>query len=198
MYVGEWGIDPFNFKRQMTTAEVKSSISSQLSYMRSHSAVGHAFFAWGELEGRGYADAEVGWFTQEETDYILDNIFTPMHEPVNTDPSVDWIRVRIRSSGDSRIDPGGSVDQGIKIRLYARVSDAETDSSELTVRMFYRRQGGSWTEIAPVYHVTYDYWYYNWDIPGDAVPGLYDVKVDVEDPSGGSAMLTEMGEFSVE
>jgi hypothetical protein len=32
---------------------------------------------------------------------------------------------------------------------------------------------------------------------GDAVPGLYDVKVDVEDPSGGTSSTTELGEFTV-
>ena len=81
--------------------------------------------------------------------------------------------------------------------MYSRVGDAETLSSELTVSISYRPQGGEWTTEAATYNVVWDYWGIDWVIPGDAVPGLYDVRVDVEDPSGGSVSSTELGEFTV-
>jgi V8-like Glu-specific endopeptidase len=114
---------------------------------------------------------------------------------VNTDPSVDWIEAWGYPGGP--LAPGGEVSSGSIIRLYSQVSDAETPASDLTVTISYRPQGGSWTTEAAAYCATWNFWYYDWSIPGDATPGLYDAKVDVADPQGGSSSSTELGRFKV-
>jgi hypothetical protein len=97
-----------------------------------------------------------------------------------------------------RIDPAGEIHAGGTVRMYTKVLDAETPSSGLAVTISYRPQGGSWTVAAPpTYNVAWSYWSSDWTIPGGAVTGLYDVKVDVSDGGGGSASYFELGEFTV-
>ncbi len=81
--------------------------------------------------------------------------------------------------------------------MFAQITDTETAQADLTVSISYRPKGGSWTTVPATYHVTGDYWYVNWVIPGGATPGLDDVKVDVSDGDGGSATATELGEYEV-
>ena len=105
--------------------------------------------------------------------------------------------IRAKKVPGPRLDPGGEVDTGSKVLLYSRIGDAETSASDLTVYISYRPQGGGWTTEAATYNDAWDYWRIDWVIPGDAVPGLYDVKVDAEDPDEGSTSSTELGEFTV-
>jgi hypothetical protein len=113
----------------------------------------------------------------------------------NTDPFVNWIRAK--EMPGLRLDPGGIIETGSQIRMWSEVGDAETPSSDLTVYISYRPQGGEWTTEAATYNDVWDFWLVFWDIPEDAETGLYDIKVDVEDLDGGSVSSTELGEFSV-
>jgi hypothetical protein len=113
----------------------------------------------------------------------------------NIDPNVLWIKVREHPG--SRLDPSGNITRGKTVRIYTRVSDAETDVSSLWVRIKYRVQGGSWVTVTPTYHVISDQWRFEWSIPLDAELGLYDVKVVVKDPDGGRAVKIEKGEFEI-
>jgi len=114
---------------------------------------------------------------------------------LNTDPSVVYIRVWGVPGG--RLDPGGTIEQGEVVRMYSQVSDVETTSWDLSVNVSYRVQGGDWVTEAATYKADKDFWYMDWTIPMDAPVGLYDVKVDVKDPDGGTESLTELGEFEV-
>jgi len=76
IYIGEYGHDPVNFKNDLTTEEIQTSIDEQVNYLKSKSVAGMSFFAWGRLSGRGWADWGYDWYTTEETDYILDAIFS--------------------------------------------------------------------------------------------------------------------------
>jgi len=113
----------------------------------------------------------------------------------NTPPTVEWMWAWGVPGG--RLDPGGEIDRGGLVRLYSGVSDVETASSDLSVDISYRPQGGDWTTVGATYSAYWGYWYYDWVIPGDATLGLYDVKVDAEDPDGGFSSMTELGEFEV-
>lgn len=148
----------------------------------------------------------VGWIIDSD-----DNVYEPLdngeydniayndtHQLIvttNHDPTVVWLMANGDPGG--RLDPGGEIATGCRVRMYTRVSDAETPASDLTVTISYRPQGGDWTTEEASYNAMWDYWYVDWVIPGDAVTGLYDVKVDVADPHGGYGTLTELGEFTV-
>ncbi len=119
----------------------------------------------------------------------------PIPTPENIDPSVLWIKVRERPG--SRLDSGGNITLGKTVRIYTRVSDAETDASSLWVRIKYRVQGGSWITGTPIYSLNKNTWRLIWDIPLDAELGLYDVKVVVKDLDGGRSVKIEKGEFIV-
>ena len=112
----------------------------------------------------------------------------------NTDPTINYIRAK---GPTGRLDPAGTIGTGNRVRMYTRVSDAETASASLTVNISYRPQGGNWTTRAATYDAPNNYWYVSWTIPEGADPGLYDVKVDVSDGKGGSATATELGEYNV-
>lgn len=114
---------------------------------------------------------------------------------MNTDPSVEWVKVR--QGGVGRLDPVGITTIGSKVRLYTRVSDLETSVSSLSVSISYKPQGGEWTTEAATYRYKSDWWYLDWVISMDAVTGLYDIKADVEDPDGGYSTKTETGEFRI-
>ena len=118
-----------------------------------------------------------------------------LHARANADPVVAWLWAQTPAG---RIDPGGTIARGKTITILTQVSDPETAASELNVNISYRPQGGSWISGTPVIdHETSNYWYYNWDIPMDADLGLYDIKIDVEDPDGGTTTDTDTGEFQV-
>jgi hypothetical protein len=127
---------------------------------------------------------------------VNSSIETGEFNVVNADPSVAWIKDWDQTD-KVRLDPGGVVEKGHSVRMYSPISDVETLSSALDVNISYRPQGGSWTTETASYHLTRDYWYYDWVIPGDATPGLYDIKVEAWDPDGGSVESTETGEFNV-
>ena len=76
IYIGEYGHDPVNFKNDLTVEEFKTSIDEQVNHLKSKSVAGVSFFAWGRLSGRGWAGWNYDWYTTEETDYILDAIFS--------------------------------------------------------------------------------------------------------------------------
>jgi len=66
------------------------------------------------------------------------------------------------------------------------------------VTISYRVEGGGWNGVSGVWLSLYGgYWYVDWVIPGGASAGLYDVMVEVGDGDGGSAVVTELGEFTV-
>ena len=115
-------------------------------------------------------------------------------DPVNTDPAVNWIRVR---SPSERLDPGGEVSQGSSVRIITGVTDIETETAELAVTISYLPPGGAWTEVTASHNPNQDNWYGIWAIPDDAVLGLYDVMVNVTDLDGGSSWMIDMGEFHV-
>ena len=92
---------------------------------------------------------------------------------------------------------GKNIATGNRVRMYTKVSDAETASASLTVRISYRPQGGNWTTRIATYDAPNNYWYVSWTIPEDADLGLYDVKVNVSDGNGGSATATELGEYNI-
>ena len=112
----------------------------------------------------------------------------------NADPEVIWIKARDPAG---YLDPGGEVQTGGSVQLQTRVSDLETPTTSLSVTISYRPQGGTWTSKTTFYNSIYNFWYYDWNIPGDAAPGLYDVKVDVEDLDGGLTTSTKLGVFTV-
>jgi len=118
-----------------------------------------------------------------------------VENPSNADPTVVYLRAYGVPGG--RLDPGGEIERGCLVRLYSRVSDLETPASGLTVTISYMPQGGEWMPLSTTYYAAGDYWYYDWDIPMDAATGPYDLKVEVEDPDGGYATLTETDEFTV-
>jgi hypothetical protein len=98
------------------------------------------------------------------------------------------------------LTPGGSIATGSTVRMYTGVSDLETASNLLTVQISYKpHSSGSWTTITSTTWLSLygGYWYYDWVIPGSATLGSYDVKVDVSDPSGGSASNTVSNSFTV-
>jgi hypothetical protein len=82
LYIGEYGIDPIGFKETLSEDEVKESILGQVNYMDSQPIAGMSFFAWGELDGRGWADWKDGWYTEEETNYIFQTIFEDTSPPI--------------------------------------------------------------------------------------------------------------------
>jgi hypothetical protein len=108
---------------------------------------------------------------------------------------VEWIRAWGYPGG--RLDPGGEIEGGSKVRMCSRVSDPETASSALDVNISYRVQGEDWTTESATYRADVDYWYIDWVIPLDAETGLYDVKIDVMDPDEGVDTSTETGEFEI-
>jgi hypothetical protein len=126
-----------------------------------------------------------------DSDHTLEAVFAPI--PPQT---IQWIRAW-GYPGGVRLDPGGTIARGNKVRMCSRVSDPETASSELSVNVSYRVQGGSWITESAIYRADVDYWYVDWVIPFDAATGLYDVKIDVMDSDGGVNTYTEMGEFMV-
>ena len=117
-------------------------------------------------------------------------------ESTNTDPIINYVHVWGYPGG--LLDPGGLINTGQSVRIFTDISDVETASDVLDVTIGYRVEGGDWTSVAASWESLYGgYWYYDWVIPGGASGGLYDVKVDVLDGSGGSASATELGEFTV-
>jgi hypothetical protein len=114
---------------------------------------------------------------------------------VNSDPVISYVHVWGYPGG--LLDPGGSINTGERVRIYAGITDAETSSDLLDVTIGYRVEGGDWTAVAGSWDSFYGYWYYDWVIPGDAAAGLYDVIVNASDGDGGSVVATELGEFTV-
>jgi hypothetical protein len=98
------------------------------------------------------------------------------------------------------LDPEGAINRGATVRIFTGVWDSETAADQLTVTIGYKAQGDSeWTNITstqwePLYG---GYWYHDWTIPAGASLGLYDVRVEASDESGGSVSATEYGEFTV-
>jgi hypothetical protein len=115
---------------------------------------------------------------------------------VNANPAIVYVYSWVYPD-DYKLATGGDAPRGRTLRMYSRISDAETPSSGLTVSVSYRRQAGSWTTVPASYNPGQDYWYVDWTISGDAQLGLYDVKVDVIDPNGGSASTTVLNQFNV-
>ena len=148
-------------------------------------------------EAFNYVSPRANAFNPTQNPQIYDGVSGELEYTIlpNTDPSVEWIRAWESSAG--RLDPGGEVSTGCRVRMYSRVGDLETPASDLNVSISYRPQGGGWTTEAAAYHAGSNYWYVDWDIPEEAAPGLYDIKVDVEDPHGGTASSTELGEFTI-
>jgi hypothetical protein len=100
-------------------------------------------------------------------------------------------------SDNQWLSQGGDITSGKTLRIYYVVSDAQTPSSQLTVSISYRPSGGSWTTVPATYFQTWDYWYYDWVLPGGATLGLYDVKVDVATPDLRSTTSTTPNAFNV-
>jgi hypothetical protein len=65
------------------------------------------------------------------------------------------------------------------------------------VRLSYRPQGGAWVTQPAFYSPLYNTWSIYWTIPEDASTGLYDVKIDVSNPTGGSASNMTLGQFNL-
>jgi hypothetical protein len=113
---------------------------------------------------------------------------------VNVAPAVTFVGAW---GSTGRLDPAGSVSRGANVRIYTYVTDAETASSQLAVSIKYRAPGAGWVTVSPQWESGGGYWYYDWLVPTSATLGLYDVSVEVSDGSGGSASVTELGEFTV-
>jgi hypothetical protein len=116
---------------------------------------------------------------------------------VNRVPTVNSINAWGTPGG--RLDPGGSISRGGKVRLYSWVSDFETPVNELSVTIKYKAQSDSvWTEVEATFESVYNnYYYYDWIIPSSATLGPYDITVVVDDGEGGVTSATEVGEFNV-
>jgi hypothetical protein len=115
----------------------------------------------------------------------------------NAAPVIDYLHAWVYP-GDYRLDPAGSINRGDTVRIYTGVSDLETPSDQLTVIIKYKAQSDpSWTNVSTQWNPTWSYWYYDWVIPAGATSGLYDVTVEVSDGNGGSALVIEIGEFTV-
>ncbi len=114
----------------------------------------------------------------------------------NTNPTIGNLSLWV-SPDNHWIDKGGNVSTWKTISIYAQASDKETASEDLVVDISYRPQGGNWTTPAASYNKTLDSWYANWVIPKDAGLGLYDVRVYVNDGTGGSATSIITGQFIV-
>lgn len=117
-------------------------------------------------------------------------------EVVSGHPTVVWTRAWNMDT-KVRLDPGGTIPRGDTVRMYARVRDSEDAPKDLDVKIYYRPQGHSWIEATPTYQTTYDYWYYDWTIPGTATLGLHDIKVVVTDSDLFTGTKTEYGEYEV-
>jgi hypothetical protein len=114
----------------------------------------------------------------------------------NQNPVVNYLAL-YSMTDHAWISTGGNEALGSTLRIYYGISDAETPSSGLTVSISYRTSGGGWVTKTALYDVPYNYWYFDWVIPGGATPGFYDVKVDVSDPNGGSTSSTTMNAFKL-
>jgi hypothetical protein len=66
----------------------------------------------------------------------------------DADPIVNYIRAE---GPTGRLDSGKNIATGNKVRMYTKVSDAETASASLTVSISYRPQGGDWVTAAATY-----------------------------------------------
>jgi hypothetical protein len=115
----------------------------------------------------------------------------------NVDPVVNYVHVWGYPGG--LLDPAGSINTGEKVRIYTGITDAETSSDLLSVTISYKAHVDlDWTVVSAQWESNYGgYWYYDWTIPGGATTGLYDVMVEVSDGDGGTASVTEYGEFTV-
>jgi len=115
----------------------------------------------------------------------------------NANPVINYIHVWGYPGG--LLDPAGSIKRGESVRIFSGVVDAETPSNQLNVTIRYKAQADSvWTIVSAQWESNYGgYWYYDWTIPGNASLGLYDVQVEASDGNGGSASVTEYGEFTV-
>ena len=96
------------------------------------------------------------------------------------------------------LNTGDTISAGKTLRIYYGISDSETPTADLTVKISYGPTGGSLTEQSATYFSTWNYFYYDWVIPSSTTLSLYDVKVEVSDGNGGSATLTTTGSFSVD
>jgi len=95
------------------------------------------------------------------------------------------------------LNTGHIIIAGKTLRIYTGVSDADTPPADLTVKISYGPSGGSLTEKTGAYFSAWDYFYYDWVIPIDAATGIYDVKVNVTDPNGGTASSSQTDMFEV-
>jgi uncharacterized repeat protein (TIGR02543 family) len=116
---------------------------------------------------------------------------------VNVAPVVSSVNAWGTSGG--KLDPGGSINRGQKVRIYTWVNDYETSVADLAVTIRFKAQSDSvWTEVSGVFESVYNhYYYFDWAIPAGASLGSYDVEVVVTDGDGVSTSKTETGEFNV-
>ena len=125
--------------------------------------------------------------------FYVDNVYAPAP---TADLVVNYLKTWVYPD-DYYLTPGADIQRGKTVFMYSQISDAETPSNQLTVSISYRLQGGGWTTASATYSPGGGYWYVDWVVPGGAAAGLYDVKVEVSDPNGGSASSTQTGRFNI-
>jgi hypothetical protein len=124
---------------------------------------------------------------------------------VNSKPRVDSLNAWGYYPGPGRLDdvyPGRNVSYGTQVRIYAYISDNETDSSNLVNVKFSIKTNSSSTwniynNVSGSWEPTWKYWYVDWIVSTNATLGYYDTRVYAEDGQGGSVRLTEYLEFGV-